>query len=152
MRAIAVHEDVIVVIGAIWKTTSTAVRAGDEAFLIDSPILPEELDALPALPEGRSGGPAMIEVPAGRYTVGSGASEPYDNEHPCHQVELAGRDLGPGQQLCPGQLMVDARLGLAQELDGALGQQFLGLAHPAGVSGRREQPVDMPEHALDNRD
>jgi glyoxylase-like metal-dependent hydrolase (beta-lactamase superfamily II) len=47
MRAIAVHEDVVVAIGAIWKTTCTAVRAGDEAFLIDSPILPDELEALP---------------------------------------------------------------------------------------------------------
>jgi glyoxylase-like metal-dependent hydrolase (beta-lactamase superfamily II) len=51
MRAIAVHEDVVVAIGAIWKTTCTAVRAGDEAFLIDSPILPDELEALPALLE-----------------------------------------------------------------------------------------------------
>jgi glyoxylase-like metal-dependent hydrolase (beta-lactamase superfamily II) len=51
MRAIAVHEDVVVAIGAIWKTTCTAVRAGEEAFLIDSPILPEELEALPALLE-----------------------------------------------------------------------------------------------------
>jgi len=51
MRAVAVHEDVVVAIGAIWKTTCTAVRAGDEAFLIDSPILPEELEALPALLE-----------------------------------------------------------------------------------------------------
>lgn len=55
MRAIAVHEDVVVAIGAIWKTTCTAVRAGSgadaEAFLIDSPILPDELEALPALLE-----------------------------------------------------------------------------------------------------
>jgi glyoxylase-like metal-dependent hydrolase (beta-lactamase superfamily II) len=51
VRAIAVHEDVVVAIGAIWKTTCTAVRSGDEAFLIDSPILPEELEALPALLE-----------------------------------------------------------------------------------------------------
>jgi len=51
MRAIAVHEDVVVAIGAIWKTTCTAVRSGHEAFLIDSPILPEELEALPALLE-----------------------------------------------------------------------------------------------------
>jgi glyoxylase-like metal-dependent hydrolase (beta-lactamase superfamily II) len=49
MRTVAVHEDVIVAIGAIWKTTCTAVRAGDEASLIDSPILPEELEALPRL-------------------------------------------------------------------------------------------------------
>src|SRR4029078_8298038 len=43
MRRFSVHEDVVVAVGAIWKTTCTAVRAGDEAFLIDSPILPEEL-------------------------------------------------------------------------------------------------------------
>jgi glyoxylase-like metal-dependent hydrolase (beta-lactamase superfamily II) len=49
MRAIAVHEDVVVAVSAIWKTTCTAVRAGDEAFLIDSPVLPDELEALPAL-------------------------------------------------------------------------------------------------------
>ncbi len=51
MRAVAVHEDVVVAIGAIWKTTCTAVRSGDEGFLVDSPILPEELEALPALLE-----------------------------------------------------------------------------------------------------
>jgi len=47
MRAIAVHEDVVVAVGAIWKTTCTAVRVGEEALLIDSPILPGELEALP---------------------------------------------------------------------------------------------------------
>ena len=51
MRAVAVHEDVVVAIGAIWQTTCTAVRSGDEAFLIDSPILPDEIEALPALME-----------------------------------------------------------------------------------------------------
>jgi glyoxylase-like metal-dependent hydrolase (beta-lactamase superfamily II) len=51
MRAIGVHEDVVVVTSAIWQTTATAVRAGGEAFLIDSPVLPDELDALPALCE-----------------------------------------------------------------------------------------------------
>jgi glyoxylase-like metal-dependent hydrolase (beta-lactamase superfamily II) len=51
MRAVAVHEDVVVAVSAIWKTTCTAVRAGDEAFLIDSPVLPDELEALPALLE-----------------------------------------------------------------------------------------------------
>jgi glyoxylase-like metal-dependent hydrolase (beta-lactamase superfamily II) len=45
---------VIVVVSAIWQTTSTAVRAGEEGFLIDSPVLPEELDALPGLLEQAS--------------------------------------------------------------------------------------------------
>jgi glyoxylase-like metal-dependent hydrolase (beta-lactamase superfamily II) len=51
MRAVSVHADVVVVTSAIWQTTATIVRAGDEAFLIDSPVLPDELDALPALCE-----------------------------------------------------------------------------------------------------
>jgi len=49
MRTVAVHEDVVVAIGSIWQTTCTAVRAGGEGFLIDSPILPAELEALPRL-------------------------------------------------------------------------------------------------------
>ena len=49
MRALAVHEDVIVVVSGVWQTTCTAVRSGDEGFVIDSPVLPEELEALPAL-------------------------------------------------------------------------------------------------------
>ncbi|ADB53946.1 MBL fold metallo-hydrolase [Conexibacter woesei] len=49
MKAVSVHPDVIVVTSRIWKTTATAVRSGGEAFLIDSPILPDELEILPAL-------------------------------------------------------------------------------------------------------
>jgi glyoxylase-like metal-dependent hydrolase (beta-lactamase superfamily II) len=42
---------VIIVVSGVWQTTCTAVRSGDEGFVIDSPILPEELEALPALLE-----------------------------------------------------------------------------------------------------
>ena len=45
------HTDVIVVVSGVWQTSCTAVRSGDEAFVIDSPVLPEELEALPALLE-----------------------------------------------------------------------------------------------------
>jgi glyoxylase-like metal-dependent hydrolase (beta-lactamase superfamily II) len=51
MRALAVDPDVIVVVSAMWQTTCTAVRAGEEGFVIDSPVLPDELDALPSLTE-----------------------------------------------------------------------------------------------------
>jgi glyoxylase-like metal-dependent hydrolase (beta-lactamase superfamily II) len=51
LRALAVHKDVIVVVSGVWQTTCTAVRSGDEGFVIDSPILPEELEALPAMLE-----------------------------------------------------------------------------------------------------
>jgi glyoxylase-like metal-dependent hydrolase (beta-lactamase superfamily II) len=58
MRAISVHEDVIVLESRLWRTTCTVVRsgavsngAGEEGFVIDSPVLPDELEVLPALLE-----------------------------------------------------------------------------------------------------
>jgi glyoxylase-like metal-dependent hydrolase (beta-lactamase superfamily II) len=51
VQALGVHQDVIVFVSRFWQTTATAVRSGDEAFLIDSPVLPDELDALPAVLE-----------------------------------------------------------------------------------------------------
>jgi glyoxylase-like metal-dependent hydrolase (beta-lactamase superfamily II) len=49
VRAVGVHEDVLVVTSQVWRTTCTALRAGGEGFLVDSPVLPAELEALPAL-------------------------------------------------------------------------------------------------------
>ena len=51
MRALSVHADLIVFISRFWQTTCTAVRAGDEGFLIDSPVYPDELEALPGVLE-----------------------------------------------------------------------------------------------------
>jgi glyoxylase-like metal-dependent hydrolase (beta-lactamase superfamily II) len=49
MRVVAVHEDVLVATSRIWQTTCTVVRSGEEAFVVDSPVLPDELEVLPAL-------------------------------------------------------------------------------------------------------
>jgi glyoxylase-like metal-dependent hydrolase (beta-lactamase superfamily II) len=49
VRATGVHEDVIVVESRVWRTTATVVRSGSEAFVIDSPVFPDELELLPAL-------------------------------------------------------------------------------------------------------
>jgi glyoxylase-like metal-dependent hydrolase (beta-lactamase superfamily II) len=49
MRAVGVHQDAVVVTSRMWQTTCTAIRAGDEAMVIDSPYFPDELEALPAL-------------------------------------------------------------------------------------------------------
>jgi glyoxylase-like metal-dependent hydrolase (beta-lactamase superfamily II) len=49
MRAVAVHPDAIVVTSRIWQTNATALRAGGEVMLIDSPYFPDELEALPSL-------------------------------------------------------------------------------------------------------
>jgi glyoxylase-like metal-dependent hydrolase (beta-lactamase superfamily II) len=55
MRAIGVHEDVIVLESRVWRTTCALVRGGSgaaaEAFVIDSPVLPDELELLPAVLE-----------------------------------------------------------------------------------------------------
>jgi len=47
MRATALHEDVVLVESVLWRTTCTLIRAGDDGFVIDSPILPDELELLP---------------------------------------------------------------------------------------------------------
>lgn len=46
MKVLAVNPDVIVVISRFWQTTCTAIRAGEEGFVIDSPVYPDELEAL----------------------------------------------------------------------------------------------------------
>lgn len=51
MRVVAVHEDVLVATSRVWQTTCTVVRGGNEGFVIDSPVLPDELDVLPAVLE-----------------------------------------------------------------------------------------------------
>jgi glyoxylase-like metal-dependent hydrolase (beta-lactamase superfamily II) len=68
VRALALHPDVLVVAGAVLGVNCVIVRgtvaaqaaaatgaaaepAGAETFVIDSPVLPDELDALPALLE-----------------------------------------------------------------------------------------------------
>jgi glyoxylase-like metal-dependent hydrolase (beta-lactamase superfamily II) len=51
VRAVSLHPDVILITSLVWQTNCTIVRAGEECFLIDSPILPEELDALPTVLE-----------------------------------------------------------------------------------------------------
>ena len=69
MRVLALHPDVLVATSAIWQTNCIVVRAptdahgggalggtaggeeGYETFVVDSPVLPEELEALPALLE-----------------------------------------------------------------------------------------------------
>ena len=51
MRAVGVHADVVVVTSQVWQTSCTLVRGESEAFVIDSPVLPAELEALPSLAE-----------------------------------------------------------------------------------------------------
>jgi glyoxylase-like metal-dependent hydrolase (beta-lactamase superfamily II) len=54
VRAVGLHADVFVATSRVYQTTCTLVRSGGEAFCIDSPILPDELEVLPALAEQAS--------------------------------------------------------------------------------------------------
>ncbi|HKP22150.1 MAG TPA: MBL fold metallo-hydrolase, partial [Thermoleophilaceae bacterium] len=49
MRAVSAHPDVLVITSRMWQTNAVAMRAGEEAMLIDSPYFPDELEALPGL-------------------------------------------------------------------------------------------------------
>jgi glyoxylase-like metal-dependent hydrolase (beta-lactamase superfamily II) len=49
LRAVSVHRDAVVLTSRLWQTTATALRAGGEAMLIDSPYFPDELELLPGL-------------------------------------------------------------------------------------------------------
>lgn len=58
MRVVSLHQDVLVATSRIWQTTCTIVRGGEETFVIDSPVLPDELELLPALLD-QAGFPGM---------------------------------------------------------------------------------------------
>jgi glyoxylase-like metal-dependent hydrolase (beta-lactamase superfamily II) len=51
MRVAALNSDLLVCVSDVWQTTCTAVRSQDEGFVIDSPVYPSELQALPGLLE-----------------------------------------------------------------------------------------------------
>ena len=51
MRVVSLHADVLLATSAIWQTNCVVVRSDEETFVIDSPVLPEELEVMPALLE-----------------------------------------------------------------------------------------------------
>jgi glyoxylase-like metal-dependent hydrolase (beta-lactamase superfamily II) len=51
VRVVGLHADIVVLTSRVWQTTCTVVRSGEEAFVIDSPVYPDELEALPVLLE-----------------------------------------------------------------------------------------------------
>jgi glyoxylase-like metal-dependent hydrolase (beta-lactamase superfamily II) len=51
VKALGVHPDVVVITSRVWQTTCTLVRSGPEAFCIDSPVYPDELELVPRIAE-----------------------------------------------------------------------------------------------------
>ena len=82
MKAVGLHPDVFVVTSRIWQTTCTLVKSGGEAFCIDSPVLPDELELLPA-----------IAAQAGFEVVGCVATHA-DWDHLLGRYAFAGAPLG----------------------------------------------------------
>jgi glyoxylase-like metal-dependent hydrolase (beta-lactamase superfamily II) len=51
LRVVGLHPGVLVATSRVFQTACTIVRDGDECFVVDSPVLPDELEVLPALLE-----------------------------------------------------------------------------------------------------
>jgi glyoxylase-like metal-dependent hydrolase (beta-lactamase superfamily II) len=104
VRAVALHTDVILATSAIWQTNCVVVRSGEEAFVIDSPILPDELDALPALCEQ-----AGFPVPSGLLATHG------DWDHLLGRLAFPGLTLGCAEttasriRLAPGEAQRELR-------------------------------------------
>jgi glyoxylase-like metal-dependent hydrolase (beta-lactamase superfamily II) len=173
VRAVALHQDVLVATSDIWQTTCTIVRGGPaEAFVIDSVVLPGELEALPPLCSqagfvvvgllvthadwdhllGRSAFPeapiGVSEASAVRLRTAPGQAQrelrAFDDQW---YVERAPLGLGAVQELpVPGQCDVGER---TLELYAAAGHTSDGtavLAEWAGVLcvGDYLSPVEIP--------
>ena len=103
------HADVLVATSGVYQTSCTAIRSGEEGFVVDSPVYPDELEVLPAVLEqagfsasgllathgdwdhllGRLAFPGaalgVAETTAARLTGGPGAAQrelrAFDEEH-----------------------------------------------------------------------
>ncbi len=144
MRAVSVSPDALVVTSGFWQTNAVALRAGDEAVLIDSPYLPDELDALPSLlagagfePDGLLATHADFDHLLGRLafpamTLGLGESS----------VERLHREPGAAQR---GLRHYDAQFYVTRATPLALGQ-VQALPVPGSVElGERELDLHPAE-------
>jgi iron(II)-dependent oxidoreductase len=76
--------------GFVYELIVQHEQQHDETILQALQLLPGGYrTALPSPPAGRPAAEHdMVPVPGGRYPIGSDGHEPYDNEHPRHEVEL----------------------------------------------------------------
>ncbi|MBO0702805.1 MAG: ergothioneine biosynthesis protein EgtB [Candidatus Dormibacteraeota bacterium] len=77
--------------GFVYDLVNQHERQHQETICQTLQLLPGGyLSELPPTPPGRQAAHDMVEIPAGRYPIGSDAHEPYDNEGPRHEVQLDG--------------------------------------------------------------
>jgi glyoxylase-like metal-dependent hydrolase (beta-lactamase superfamily II) len=127
MRAVGVHPDAVVVTSRMWQTTCTAVRAGDEAMLIDSPYFPDELDALGALLD-RAG-----------FRVTALLATHADFDHLLGRAAFPRLALGVGESTA---IRLRTRPGVAQrELRDADGEFYVERPRPLALGAYQSLPV-----------
>jgi len=134
VRAVAVQPDVVVVTSRLWQTTATAIRApaqtapeGGEAFLIDSPYFPDELELLPTLMSH-----AGFEV---RGLLATHA----DFDHLLGRLAFPDLTLGVGE---PTMARIRAEPGAAQrELRDADAEHYVRRERPLSLGAVQALPV-----------
>jgi glyoxylase-like metal-dependent hydrolase (beta-lactamase superfamily II) len=140
LKVRAVHQDLIVFVSDYWQTTCTAVRAGDEVFVIDSPVFPSELEAVPGVLEQAG------------FLVSGLLTTHADWDH------LLGRHAFPGASLGCGETTarrLAAEPGAAQqELREFDEDQYVVGRRPLSLGGVQALPVPGhlglgPEHELE---
>jgi glyoxylase-like metal-dependent hydrolase (beta-lactamase superfamily II) len=127
VRALAVHPDVIVIVSRVWQTTCTAVRSGAEGFVIDSPVDPDELDALPGLLE-QSG-----------FPVSGLLSTHGDWDHLLGRLAFPGAALGCGEST--GARLAAAPGEAQRELRAFDEEQYIEGRAPLGLGTVQTLPV-----------
>ena len=127
MRAVALGRDAIVVTSSLWQTNAVALRAGEEAVLIDSPYFPDELDMLPSLLEQAG------FTPSGLLATHA------DFDHLLGRLAFPGMTLGVGE---PTALRLHAEPGAAQrELRDADAEHYVRRGAPLALGHVQSLPV-----------
>jgi glyoxylase-like metal-dependent hydrolase (beta-lactamase superfamily II) len=147
VRVLALHPDVLVATSAIWQTNCVVVRAptdahgetqgggtvggegGHETFVVDSPVLPDELDALPTLL-----GQARFPAPSGLLATHG------DWDHLLGPLAFAGVALGCAQSTAE---RLRATPGAAQRELRAFDEQYL-IERPRPLALGAVQALPVP--------
>jgi hydroxyacylglutathione hydrolase len=127
MKAVAVHEDALVVTSRLWQTTAVALRAGGEAMLIDSPYFPDELELLPGILKQAGFEPdALLATHA-------------DFDHLLGRLAFPALALGVGE---PTMLRIRSEPGAAQrDLRDADAEQYVARPAPLALGSVQSLPV-----------
>jgi glyoxylase-like metal-dependent hydrolase (beta-lactamase superfamily II) len=111
----------------MWQTNAVALRAGEEAMLIDSPYFPDELEALPGLLAGAGFEPdALVATHA-------------DYDHVLGRLAFPGLALGVGE---PSALRLREEPGATQrELRDKDAELYVERPHPLALGQVQALPV-----------